>query len=664
MPSFRLSSRFRARLSSVSLFALGVFAGAPAVLAQDAPSPAAAQDAAAANAPAGADLPPVEVVGATRIATPESQLGTSVTVITADEIAAKQQRTLPDALQDVPGLNMVQTGGPGGLASVFIRGANSNQTKVLIDGMEVSDPSTPNGAFDFAPILTFDLDRIEVLRGPQSGLYGSDAMGGVINIITDKGEGPTRAVVSLEGGSFGTFNQTAKVSGSSGPISYFLGFAHFSSTETPVTPPNLVPPGRAINPSAYDNRTFSVRLGAQVTDWLDIGLTGRYIDSSLWSTSDDFLGPESMLSQSATTQSMTRAFAHSSLFDGRLDQTIAFSYVDYDRSYLDPNSNPASRSLYTGQRLKGEYTGSVKLIEGQTLVFGAERQSERLANTNPTFAVDGDTAGYVTLQSDFGGRLFNAASLRYDADDQFGGKATFRLAPAFLIPETGTKIKGSVGTGFKAPTLDQLYSNYPAFGFYGNPNLRPETSTGVDAGIEQTLLPNRVSVGATWFHNDFWNLIDFNDTFTSYANIGRATTQGLESFMALSPFDGLNFRADYTYTVATNDVTELYLLRRPKDKLSFQATWQATPALLLSATFTYVGAWRDVNRSGTEGYLLAPAYQLLNLAATYDFGHGASAFARIQNVFNRQYENPLGFLQPRLGVYGGVRLALGPEGFL
>lgn len=303
-------------------------------------------------------------------------------------------------------------------------------------------------------------------------------------------------------------------------------------------------------------------------------------------------------------------------------------------------------------------------MEGETLVFGAERANERLQNDNPTSAQNGDTAGFVTLRSAVGGRLFNAVSLRYDDNDQFGGKATFRVAPAFLIPETGTKLKASIGTGFKAPSLDQLYSNYPAFGFYGNPDLRPETSTGWDAGFEQTLLPGRISVGGAYFHNDFWNLIDFNSTFTSYENIGRARTQGLESFVALSPCDGLSLRADYTFTVAQNELTDLYLLRRPKNKLSLTATWKATEKLLLTGSFTYLSDWRDVNRSGSEGYILATNYSLINLAATYEFARGAQAFGRIENVLNVRAQNPVGFLVPALGVYGGVRLEIGPETFL
>lgn len=648
--SFSCPSALRLR-ALIPCFLLVAFSiGAARANAQDASSPPV-------------ELPPV-VVGATLIPTPESALGTSVTVITADEIAAKQQRLLPDSLLDVPGLNVVQTGGPGGLTSVFIRGANSNQTKVLIDGIDVSDPSSPDGAFDFAHILNFDLGSIEVLRGPQSGLYGSEAIGGVVYIETQKGQGPMRATANVEGGSFETFNQTAKVSGSAEWLSYFLGFGHFSTTDTPITPPVLVPIGRTINPNSYDNRTFSMRLDAQLADQLDVGLTSRYIETTLLSTSDDFLGPENLRSNDGSDQSFSRAFVHNTLFDGRFDQTLGLAYTNYDRSYFDPNSIPFVPSFYQGSRVKVDYQGNLRLIEGETLVLGADREVNRLVNSNSVWAVDGDTAGFAELQSNIGGRLFNAASIRYDADDQFGGATTFRVAPAFLIPETGTKLKASVGSGFKAPTLDELYDNYPAYGFFANPNLRPETSIGYDAGFEQTLLPDRISLGATYFANNIKNLIDINDTATSYVNIGRARTFGLESFMSLSPWSGFSVRADYTYTVAKDELTQLDLLRRPRDKFSLSATLQATPALLLSATFIYTGPWADTNRAGTATNLIAPGYTLLNLAATYDFGHGISGFARIQNALNDHYQNPLGFDQPTLGVFGGVKVAIGQDGFL
>src|SRR5208283_2544447 len=172
---------------------------------------------------------PTVVVSPTTIPTPAEQLASSVTVISAEDLQRNQRQTIPDALNAVPGLNVVQTGGPGGQTSIFMRGTNSDHVKVLIDGIDVSDPTTPNGAFDFAHLLTGDIERIEVLRGPQSGLYGSDAIGGVISITTKKGEGPPKVTATLEGGSFGTFNQAAALSGSQGEFNYSFNVLHLRS---------------------------------------------------------------------------------------------------------------------------------------------------------------------------------------------------------------------------------------------------------------------------------------------------------------------------------------------------------------------------------------------------------------------------------------------------
>jgi outer membrane receptor protein involved in Fe transport len=191
------------------------------------------------------DLPDTIVVTATRIPTPEDQVASSITVVTADDIAARQLQTLPDVLKEVPGLNLVQTGGPGGQTSVFMRGTNSNHTKVLVDGIDVSDPSNPGGAFDFGQFLTQDIQKVEILRGPQSGLYGSDAIGGVINIITKSGQGPAQFNASAEAGSFDTFNQAAGVSGSAGAFHYAANLDHEHAAATPVTPLDLLSPSGA-----------------------------------------------------------------------------------------------------------------------------------------------------------------------------------------------------------------------------------------------------------------------------------------------------------------------------------------------------------------------------------------------------------------------------------
>ncbi|MGH7035040.1 MAG: TonB-dependent receptor plug domain-containing protein [Stellaceae bacterium] len=609
------------------------------------------------SAPGAVTLPPL-VVGATRLPTPETQLGGSVTVITGADIERKQERTLPEILQDVPGLNVVQTGGPGGTAAVFMRGTNANHTKVLIDGIDVGDPSSGDGSFDFSQILASDIERIEVLRGPQSGLYGSDAIGGVINIITKKGSGPAKLKGTIEGGSFDTVNQAAGASGSVSRFNYAFDFGHYHSGDTPVTPANLVPPGRTVSSDSYDNKTVSTKLGAGLTDNFDLGLVARYVDTALRSTGDDLLGPESVPSDSDNRELFTRGTGHLVLFDGAFDQTLGIGYTNYRRRVFDPNGAPAMPSYFRGDRVKLDWQGNIKIVQGQVVTLGAEHQLDEINDSSPVQAQMTNDAGFAQLQSSFGERFFNALSLRYDSNDRFGGKATYRVAPAFLIPETGTKLKGSVGTGFKAPTLDELFDSFPQFGFFPNPDLKPETSLGYDFGFEQTVLDKRAQFGATYFHNDIDNLIAINDLGTTFENVGHATTNGAESFVSYKPWDPLTVRADYTYTVAKDDVRDRALIRRPKHKASFNAAWKVTEKLSLSATVLYVGPWFDVNRADTVSGLKTPGYTLVNLAGSYDLGHGLTGFARINNLLDRHYQDPIGFQHQGFGVFGGFRVSL------
>ncbi len=597
------------------------------------------------------------VVTPTRLPTAESEVASSITVITSDEIERKQERTLSDVLEDVPGLNLVQTGGAGGTTAVYMRGTNPNQVKVLIDGIDVSDPSSIEGTFNFEHILTSDIDRVEVLRGPQSGLYGANAIGGVINIITKKGSGPAQFTASLEGGSFGTFNQTAGVSGSVSRFNYAFDVAHFHSSDTAVTPSDLVPPGRPVTDNSYDNKTFATKLGADLTDNLDVALVARFIDTALDFTADDALGPENQKSEENKRQLYTRATAHLVLFDGKFDQTVGLAYSGFRQWDFDPNMTGGSTNA-NGDRVKLDWQGNIRVAAGQVVTLGAEHELDKIAtDVGPVSTHVNNDAGFVQLQSSFGERLFNALSLRYDNNGQFGGKATYRIAPAYLIPETGTKLKATLGTGYNPPTLVQLYQSFPAFDFFANPTLRPETSTGYDFGFEQTVLDKVVQFGATYFHNDTNNLITINADGTSYANVGKATSYGVESFVAWQVAAPLSLRADYTFTIADDDILHQELLRRPRNKATLEAAWKVTAAATLSASLLYVGPWVDVNRAGTASGVSVNGYSVVNIAGSYDLGHGVTGFARIDNLLDRHYQDPLGFQRPGLGVFAGVRIA-------
>jgi vitamin B12 transporter len=593
------------------------------------------------------------LVTANRLPTALADVASSTTLVTAEDIARRQETTLADVLKDVPGLNLVQTGGPGGQASVFLRGTNSNHVKVLLDGIDVGDPSTPTGAFDFGQLLTADIARVEVLRGPQSGLYGSDAIGGVINVITKQGEGPPHLTAGLEGGSFGTFDQNAGVAGATGPFHYAADVAHVRSDSTPVTPPDLLGPGEKRIDDAYDNLTASTRLGYDLTQDLSLGLVARYADTRLRFTGDDFSTgfPDATRSETDSRQYEVRGAGRLSSLGGRLDQTLGLAYSSTATTGASPD-NPTD--YFSGDRFKADWQGAVKLAAGESLVLGAEHQRDEIRL--PVSANSSIDSGYAELVSNPAKDLNATVALRYDANSGFGGQTTWRFAPTYLVEATGTKLKASVGTGFKAPTLSERFQDFAAFGFFGNPDLKPETSTGYDVGFEQSLAQAAgLRFGATWYHNAIRNLIDDNASFTSYANVGRAHTQGVESFVALKPVQAVSLRVDYTYTEAWDDILNQELLRRPRSKWTFEARWQATRKLSLDLNLLSVSSWIDGNRQFTISRLTAPGYTTVDLGAGYDLTPGMTIYGRVTNLADERYQNPTGFLHPGRGVFAGVR---------
>ena len=599
---------------------------------------------------------PAIVVSPTATETPIDQIASSVTVITAKDIERDQRRTVPDALSTVPGVNVVQSGGPGGVTSVFMRGTNPNHTKVLIDGIDVSDPGNPARVFDLGQLLTSDVQQIEVLRGPQSGLYGADAIGGVISIITKKGEGPPRATGTIEGGSFGTFNQTAALSGAQDRINYAFNVAHFRSTDTPVTPLELLSPGRKAIGNNYDNMTHSTKLGADLNENFSVNAVARYTDATLHFTTDSGFPSFPNAAQSTQTvhQFFTRGEAVWSVFDGRIKNYFGVNYTNHWNSNISPGD--IAPSITTGDRVKYDWHAVTQLAPFHTVVIGAEHETETL-QTSTLSAENVNKAGYIELQSQFANRLFLVENIRQDDNDRFGTHPTFRLAPAVIVPITETKFKASYGTGFKAPTLTQLFVSFPQFFFFANPNLKPEESIGYDAGFEQPLFNDRVRFGSTYFHNDIKNLIAPDEFFTTNINIGKATTEGTENFVTAAITDRVRVRADYTFTRTVDVTTGLELLRRPKEKWSANIIWNPIDPLTVSATVLHIGSFIDGNRDFSIPRLLAPAYTVVNLAADYVINDQVKIFGRVDNVFNVHYQNPTGFLQPSLGVFGGIRVA-------
>ena len=644
--------------------------------------------------------------------TPNDQTGNSVTVVTAEQIQQMQRRTAPEILQALPGLNVVQTGGAGSTASVFIRGTSANHVKVFVDGVEVNDPGSANDTFDFGQLLASDIERVEVLRGPQSGLYGSDAIGGVIAFTTKKGQGPLKVSAMAEAGSRGAMNSAVRVSGAQEQVNYSFNVARYGVASQPVTPPELVPSWGRLNNDSYNNLTFSGKVGAQLNDIFGVNFIGRATQSRLHFTTDDFSifmpygpsfgRPADVQSYQRYKQDYERAEVTATFLEGRFQNWFGVSRLHTDTWVKPGDWAPTNLfgvvatgyqppAQYIGERTKFDWRGQFEFIKGHKLIAGLETQRDTIEiplldpSQTAVNAATRNQAAFAEYVGSFKDILFLNGNVRHDQNSQYGGHDTFRLAPSIHVPWTQTVLKASYGTGFKAPTLNQLYVSYPSgtpfFNFFGNPNLKPEQSKGYDFGFEQPLLEDRVRFGATYFRNRIKNLIqitapdaNFNTTLD---NIGLAKTYGFEAFVQGRVTDELTMRADYTYTVARNaspiaataaaiqselqrqiaeGTPQADLLRRPKRKASLQATWKPIDKLTLSATLVRTSSWMDVSRDGFFARVNAPGGTLLNVAGSYDIAQGVTATARVDNIGNRQFQNPVGFRAPGLSASAGLRV--------
>jgi len=604
------------------------------------------------------------VVTATRIETASREVGSSITVITGRQIEERQNTTVLEVLRTVPALDIIRSGGPGGQASVFIRGAQSEHTLVLIDGVEMNDPITPGRSFDFANLTTDNIERIEIIRGPQSTLYGSDAIGGVINIITKKGKGRIRGFMSAEGGSFNTFIENAGISAGNRWANYSLGIRHWDTDGI-----------SAVNEKDhnherdnYENTSISTRLGITPVQNLDADFILRYIDAKADIDNAGGVGGDDPNNKADLEQLFFRTQVRLSLFNELWEQKLGFSLTDLDRDYINDTDadHPLDldRSSYEGEIYKFDWQHDLYLHKTNTLILGIENEEEKGKSryysesawgpyTNSFKEKTARTIGYYLQdQIKLWDSWFTTLGIRLDDHSRFGTETTYRITSAYLIQRTGTKLKGSFGTGFKAPTLYQLYSQY------GEKNLDPEESIGWDVGIEQSLFQEKLILGITYFNNEFDDLIEFESGTSRYINVAEAETQGVEVFASLRPIDGLTFLAGYTYTDTENSETGKDLLRRAENKFALNVNYQFMDRGNVNLNLVYVGK-RDDN-----DYSVWPAarveldkYLLANLALSYDITGNIQVFGRVENLLDEDYEEVKGFGTPELSAFGGCRLS-------
>ena len=598
------------------------------------------------------------VVTANRLATPTGQVGSSVTVITADQIARSQATMVTEVLRTVPGISVVQAGGSGQQTSIFMRGANSEHVLVMIDGVEINDPSSPNNAVNLANLPVDNIERIEILRGPQSVLYGSDAVGGVIQILTRRPVGKPAVTFASEVGSFQTYHERIAVSSGRDDVDYSVTLSRQDSDGISATSES-----DDSETDGYTNTTLSAMFGLRPSRKVGMRFSGRVTKTTTeldqqWGILDD---PNySLLSKE---RSFSARLEHDVL-DNRLWQQFGGYITYYARSSFDSidTDHPldAGNSDYEGRRLKFDWQAAARLFEQARLSLGVETEEERMGQSiflaseygeyrNNIDNVRARTTGvYAHGDYSYRERLTATIGVRRDDHRTYGGHTTYRTTVSYRVPEIGLKLRASLGTGMKVPSLYQLYDPET-----GNPGLRPETSRGWETGFELASEHDTYRIGATYFQTDFDDLIQFNGAAWSMANLADARTKGLETVVGCQTGD-MSANLNYSYTVAVDGKSDEPLVRRPHHKASLQLSYRATKPLHLGLEVTYTGKREDMDYDAWPAQrVILDNYAAVAITGSYRFGTWLRLSVRVDNLFDAEYEEVFRFNHtPRSAVVG------------
>lgn len=592
------------------------------------------------------------IVTANKTETPYYTLASSVSVITSAEISKRQLNTVVEVLRDMPGLVVVEQGGPGKLASVYMRGANSNHTLVIVDGVKMNDASSPNNAFDFSTLNTNDIDRIEIVRGPQSTLYGSEAIAGVINILTKHGTDKPQYFVSSEAGSNGYYRGNVSALGNYGILNYAIAATRNGSNGISASDSKF---GNT-EKDGYSNNFFSSRFGLNFSENAKLNFIYKFSKTETDLDQNEKNGDDPNYTYNSE-EHLFKGGINFLLFDGIWRLQLNGSYFKRFSRALDlPDQirpNTSSDSYSDASRTKFDLQNNIRLAENNLVTFGIETELEKAAtsyNSNgewgpfeSIFPEQSNRTTGIYLQDQFSlaNSFFASVGLRFDDHQKFGKVTTYRVAPAYFIHETGTKLKMSYGSGFKEPSLFYLYD--PTF---GNPKLEPEKSKGWDAGVEQFFENGRFSLGVTYFNLKLENMFGFDSNFKTI-NIAKASSNGIEVTATAQNLDNFTLNLNYTYTEAKDeyeqgDDFDKPLLRRPKNQLSFNINYKLNELLNLNSQINIVGKRDDKDfESFPAKRVSMPAYTLVNFSASYKLMDKIGLTARITNLFDAQYEEVL-----------------------
>ena len=584
------------------------------------------------------------VVSATKTETPQARLGAAVTVVTEEEIREKNYITLDEVLRRVPGVDVQRSGGLGKTTAIRIRGAGAQQVQVMIDGMRVKSPTL--GITELSDIPIDAIERIEVVRGPQSTLHGADAIGGVVNIITKKGQGPPTGTVRLEGGSFETYREQAAVSGSWKAFSYSLSGSHYDTR------------GYLKNDDATQS-ALAARFDFDFPWAGTLTLTGRHsrtdTDLPIFSTNPTVFDPNAQQQSETNLYSLAYAQKVTEWWDSRLRYGQWWNSAGFQNA--PPPGIFTTNSQIDTRRREFEWVNTVRTGPWNTITFGAEHRNEA-GYSRHTFREEINVvSGFAQDELRLFERVILGGGLRYEDNDVFGSALTGRASIAVLFKETGTKIRAAWGEGFRAPTINDLF--FPGF---GNPDLKPERSVSYEVGADQRLWDDRVRFGVTLFRNQFRDLIQIVQapgTFLFFPeNVGRAITEGVEAYADVDPVDWLTLYANYTFTETEDIATHKPLRRFPRHRWNTGAvfTWDKLRAFAEAVVATK----QFESETGIRSY--NPGYYRIDLGFSYQIWgrlgimERAELIARFNNVTDQRYEEVLGFPAPPFNALVGLRV--------
>ncbi|MDB5371772.1 MAG: btuB [Belnapia sp.] len=623
---------------------------------------------------------PDTIVTGTRIPTPAERVPAAITTITRQDIEERGYQSLGEALVSVPGLRLVPSGGLGQQTSAFIRGNSSRSVLVLLDGVPLNDPAEAGGAFNFGNDLLFDIERIEVLRGPSSALYGSAAIGGVINLVTRRAP-PDRAFQpygELAGGTQRTLRAGLGATGTIGAFDYLLSGQSLSTEGSNSLAPRFQ--GSLGERDGYRGAFTTARLG-----WTPV--EGSRVEALLrWRQAN--LGLDSVPRDDPNYSGEDRRAygqlrGETRLFDGAWTTGLRAAVTEDRRVYTnlpDRLSAASSRDYYRGTRTTLDWGNTVRLPGGSifsngALGFGVTHTGEEASSLSGgggfqtrVEAQQHSTGGYASLQYQLFDRLDLTAGLRRDATTGFTEATTWRAGALLALPEIASRIRVSAGSGYAAPSLYQRFGVITGF-FRGNPSLRPERSLGWEIGSETDIAgfgrPNFATPSFTYFQSRVRDLINYDGGFSSLVNVDRARIHGAELGLTLRPANWLETTAAWTITEAFDDTTDRRLARRPEHVVSVTARIAPIPKLVIAPTLLFTGrspegAFASYQNNGSS-YAYArsnPAGTVVNLTASWQAFEQATLFLEGRNLGNSRYEPANGFVTPGRSLLVGTRFVL------